>query len=439
MLTGPLLSLEDRTESAEGSIDPLGTYAIADALGVRLIPGVRERQQHIRFLTAMAVSLLVCSEFEEDEVAADGVSEPWQVFEWYFVEGMVRKTKQSDDLRGLPGRDKATIAQRIGEPLSAKRYLKTPRVFGFHGVYRGLARHVGVDQADRLGELGYRLLKVWEKEQGLTGFCGTEPGEGRVMRRRLVEAVRDGLTKGHVARPHSWPHYQFFPDTLAIRNAGREEAALLQAALLDDGTGFRRQVCSFLVTKEARNSWADVSENDRSERSFHRALAKSADAELKKLLDTIEVYERFSRLLQDAFDDTLERASSTKTRVRPKDLTELKSVRRAAADVAPLVPEIVDRLVDFQLSNDFRDEFRLFEDKVEPIEFAQRLLKHHCQVQRSKPPDGKAPWFDCFDDGSFLIRTPYLRKVGGQNDDSYVHAYRTHSLWSFARDLKLVN
>jgi len=32
--------------SAEGSIDPLGMYSTADALAVRMIPGVRERQQH---------------------------------------------------------------------------------------------------------------------------------------------------------------------------------------------------------------------------------------------------------------------------------------------------------------------------------------------------------------------------------------------------------
>ncbi len=43
----PLLSEADPRVSAEGSIDPLGTYAIADALAVRMIPGVRERQQEL--------------------------------------------------------------------------------------------------------------------------------------------------------------------------------------------------------------------------------------------------------------------------------------------------------------------------------------------------------------------------------------------------------
>lgn len=72
----PMLSEADPRVSAEGSIDPLGAYAIADALAVRMIPGVRERQQHARFLTSIAVSLSLCSEFDEELVAADDISEP---------------------------------------------------------------------------------------------------------------------------------------------------------------------------------------------------------------------------------------------------------------------------------------------------------------------------------------------------------------------------
>ena len=84
-------------------------YAIADALAVRLIPGVRERQKHPRFLTTMAVSLSLCSEMDEDLIASDGVSEPQQVFEWHVVEGLVR-TSEKEKLRGVPGQDKAATA-----------------------------------------------------------------------------------------------------------------------------------------------------------------------------------------------------------------------------------------------------------------------------------------------------------------------------------------
>jgi len=114
----PLLTERDRAESAEDGIDPLGTEPLADALAVRLVPGVRERMRHPRFLTAMAVSLEVCRDFDEEALAADRVSEPWQVFEWYLVEGLVR-TAESEDRLGLPGSQKASKAIADGVPLSA--------------------------------------------------------------------------------------------------------------------------------------------------------------------------------------------------------------------------------------------------------------------------------------------------------------------------------
>lgn len=66
----PLLTEKDPVDSAEGGINPLGTEALADALAVRLVPGVRERQRHPRFLTAMAVSLEVCRDFDEETLAS---------------------------------------------------------------------------------------------------------------------------------------------------------------------------------------------------------------------------------------------------------------------------------------------------------------------------------------------------------------------------------
>lgn len=138
-LMAPVISERDVAPGTEGGIDPLGLAAIADRLGTRLVPGVRERQQHPRFLTAMAVSLAVSEAFEADAVASDGVSEPWQVFEWYFVEGLVRTSRSvdaagsqvrnasrltNDELpatRGVPGSLKARQAFDEGVPLSAGR------------------------------------------------------------------------------------------------------------------------------------------------------------------------------------------------------------------------------------------------------------------------------------------------------------------------------
>lgn len=436
----PLLSDADPRMSAEGSIDPLGTYAIADAMAVRMIPGVRERQQHPRFLTSIAVSLSLCSEFDDDLVASVGVSEPWQVFEWYFVEGMVRTTKDRRMLSGLSGQDKASSAIKDGVPLSAKRYLKTPTVFGFHGVYRALARDLEIEQVDRLGETGHALITAWEKEQGLNSFSGSTDGPGKAIRRRLVDAVRDGIESGAVARKPNWNDWQFFSDYLGIYEAGKREARVIAEALLNPTSGHRKEVLGFLISPEGQKLCAEEAGNQNSlERRFHNALLDVVNPELRELLRAIDLYERFSRYIQDAFDDVIWRLSQHQTRIHPGELARLKGVQQAAQGIPAIFTEVAERLSPFGGAVRFQESFGSLAERVTVLDWLERLLEHHRRVQSSKPPAGKAPWFDRFDDGSLMIRTGYIRESGGRHDDSYVHAYRTGSLWSFVHDLGLVS
>ncbi len=432
----PLLTEADPKISADGSIDPLGMYSIADALAVRMIPGVRERQQHPRFLTCIAVSLSLCSGFPEEAVAADEISEPWQVFEWYLVEGLVRTTKEKGLLRGLPGQDKAATAIKDGVPLSAKRYLKTPTVFGFHGVYRALARDVGVEQVCRLGETGHALLTTWEKEHQLNGFSGSGDGPGKAVRHQLVEAICDGLQSGGVARKWGWSGWQFFSDHLGIYNAGRQEARTIAQALLNPGSGNRKEVLGFLISDAGQQLWKD--EDARSERMFHAGLGEVASPDLKELLRAIDAYERFCRLLQDAFDDVLFRLSQHQTRIAPAELARSKGVRQAARAVPDIFTQVAERLSPFSQEIRFQETFSSLAERVSELDWLERLLEHHRWVQREKPPAGKAPWLDRFEDGSCIIRTAYIQDTGGRHDNSFVHAYRTASLWSFAKDLRLV-
>ena len=434
----PLLSDADPKVSAEGSIDPLGIYAIADALAVRLIPGVRERQQHPRFLTSIAISLSLCTDFSDDLIAKDGVSEPWQVFEWYLVEGMVRTAKKQKLLRGLPGQDKAGGAIKDGVPLSANRYLKTPTVFGFHGVYRALARDIEVERADRLGETGYALVTAWEKEQELDGFSGSGDGPGKAVRRRLIDAIQDGLESGSVARKGGWNGWQFFSDHLGIYESGKHEARVIKHALLNPTSGYRKEVLELLISAEGQQLWTEETSQDwPSERRFHSDLVNVASSKLKELLHAIDAYERFSRLIQDAFDDVLLRLSQYQQRIKPSELAGLKGVRRAAKGIPNIFSEVAERLAPFGESVRFQESYTNLAERVSDSDWLEKLLEHHCRVQHSKPPAGKAPWFDRFDDGACMIRTGYIRETGGRHDDSYVHAYRTASLWSFAMDLGL--
>ena len=147
-------------------------------------------------------------------VAADKVSEPWQIFEWYMVEGLTRNVSPNNTMLNLPGREKVRSAIQDKVPLCANRYLKTPGTFGFHGVYRVLAHELGLENLGRIGEFGYELVSVWEKEQGLNGFLGSSNGKGREWRKTLRDAVKHGLDKGAVARPPSWSGWQFFYDHL---------------------------------------------------------------------------------------------------------------------------------------------------------------------------------------------------------------------------------
>ena len=435
----PFLSEADPEVSAEGSIDPLGTYTIADSLAGRLVRGVRERHRHPRFLTATAVSLAVCDSFDSDQVASDGVSAPWQVFEWYMVEGLVRTVQDRKQLSGLPGSDKARAAIRDGVPLSANRYLKTPTVFGFHGVYRALARDVGIEQAGCMGDMAHRLLTTWAREQDLEGFVGSGGGKGASMRTQLRDAVEAGLKKGAVDRSSNWSGWRFFSDHLGIYESKPDELRLLREAILDETAGFRAEVMRFLVSDTGSEAWlTDDPDSQPSERRFHRELRKVASPSLIELLDAISSYERFCRLLQDAFDDCRFKMSSPQRPYRSAELADLDGVTRAAREVPEIFLEVSDRLSPFDQSKRFITSFQSLAERGSSHDWVERLFEHHLRIQRDKPPAGKAPWFDRLDNGSRLLRVKYLRDEATRHDQEYVQTYRTSSLWSFACDLGMV-
>jgi len=256
----------------------------------------------------------------------------------------------------------------------------------------------------------------------------------------LVDAIRDGIESGAVARKAGWAGWRFFSDHLGIYEAGTREARVIRQALLNPSSGFRKEVLSSLLSSDGQILWKDEVENkDASERRFHEALMLTASPELNELLLAISVYERFCRYLQDAFDDCLLRLSQYQQRIQPSELAGLVGVKRASKEVPDIFIEVSERLSPFGEAVRFQEHFSSLAERVSSLHWLERLLEHHSRIQYSKPPAGKAPWFDRFDDGSCMIRTGYLRESGGRHDDAYVHAFRTSSLWSFACDLGLVN
>ena len=429
----PYLTDYDPMKSAEGALDPLGLYAIADNLAVKLVPGVRERMSHPRFLTAIAVGAAINRDLDEELLAADGQSEPYMVYEWHAVEGLVRK-RAEDGLSGLPGILKTRECMKQGLKLSAARYLKTASVFGFHGVYRLLANNLDIVRDGWLGDNGYELLSVWEKEQRLTGFISGNGGNGAGIRSLIQAAIKDALNKGRVDRSSTWQGWDFFGQHLFPNKIPDQERATLIRMLSSSREANRNEVLRFLILDDGLSAFL----KERSEKGFHQALYEKASEDTKGLLEAIQSYETFSRLLQDAFDDCLVRMSEKNGRVYPKELAKLEGCRAANKNIPEIFDEIADRVQLHGQLDRFLGSFSIFRQTLNPEEWINQLFDHHIKVQRNKPPNGKNPWFERFDDSSFVIRPAYRRSKGGRHDDAYVHFYRTNSLLTFAQDLELV-
>src|SRR2546427_1303211 len=297
----PYRSLSDPEVKGDGSIDPLGLATLADHLGVWILPGMTARMWLPRFLTAMAVTSTIVEPYIE-QLARDAVSPSWLVLEWYYVEAMAGlRQENAGSFRRIPGIDKARQALHDQVPMNATRYLKTPKVFGFHGIYKRLARHTDIVNDDlALGENGYRLVRTWEKEQGLSGFSDREitEGESAKLRRTLRDAVRDALASGQSERQGRWSGAEFFTGHLVPHRTGRQEARFLWDLFTATGAEPRGEIFRLLRAPDVRRQLKD----EESERRLLARLGSGTSEGLTARIAAIEAYESVCRPLQEAWD-----------------------------------------------------------------------------------------------------------------------------------------
>ena len=119
-LQPPILSALDPVEVGEGSVDPLLLQKVYEHMAERILPSLTVRMQRVRFLTAVAAGTKVCECFDPDEMAADGVTPPWLVCEWYVAEALVRASAELGGTYGLPGRLKIEAAWRDDRSISTR-------------------------------------------------------------------------------------------------------------------------------------------------------------------------------------------------------------------------------------------------------------------------------------------------------------------------------
>jgi hypothetical protein len=430
----PFLTAADPAATSEGTLDPLGLYQISDQLASELVPAVRERMIRIRFLTAIAVGAFVTEGLADDPAKRD--SAPYLAWEWHLVEAIVRCRDEAgspDGVWGVPG---TVVARRaVGQHgyLDARSYLSTPRVFGFHGVYKRLAHHLGVTNVHLgPGPSAERIVDCWAKDRGLSGFRAIEP---------LIAKWRIALERALDAEPRrTHPRWN------------NEDWLELAQAFSPDGAGALERKClrELLLAAGERNLGAlphlwslqqDLEDDDFGEETLHDLL-EARDRSYVPILRAIRAYEAFSRSMQDAFDVLRHRAATTDARgfslssIEP-DPDFRRSVDRLHARFGAAraaLGEVSDKTPTAQPL--FTDRFSAFEAPMDVVQTAHALRELHEHVQQEKSVDGKRPWFDGLGGDRIFVRLNYRIDEPTIKPSKYLHAYRGAPIRRFFKDLR---
>lgn len=443
-LEPPLLSVLDPLAEGEGSIDPLGLVNIYEHLAERIYPFITVRMHRPRFLTAISAGAHVCAGME-DELAADGVTPAWLTFEWLVVEAFVRKPPEvPPHERGrIPGTLKTRNALEKNRRLSHATYLKTPKIFGFTGVYKRLAYGLLVTGDDlELDEGGHELLRLWEKDQGLPDFWSGRSGAGAKFREELRAAVKRTMKKGSVAEPSSIPLWSQLTERFWPSRAGRYEAKWLFERLREpnlrvnkkdpEATLMRRELIDALVASGKSVSRAE-------EARFFGQLAQQASSGLKKRLHLIQAYERLARVLTDAFDTVRFLAGQNAMgTAHPDQFGKVRPVRRIVAELAQALEAANRRFEGDEQEKDLQMFLDRFRGVKSPGDFFWAVMEHHEVIQRHKPPEGKRPWMEPIRGGGVFVRPAYRLLDPPPETDVFVHDYRTPSMCEFLVDLRRI-
>jgi hypothetical protein len=426
----PFLTSYDPPGTSEGALDPLGLYQIADQLAVQLVPAVRERMQRIRFLTAMTVGSLVTEGLEDDPRHRD--ASPALVWEWLVVEALVREAGEKGDVRGVPG---TLVTRRALEQhgyLDARSYLKTPRIFGFHGVYKRLAIHLGlVDVHLGPGPNAEELVDAWARDLGHAGVSDVRPTLARwsaAVRRSLAE-------KPSRTRPN-WNNdaWAELAHALAPSTCKSREKRFLRNLLHATD---QRQLGALPAIWQLQG---DFDDGEFREELLHDRLQQH-EPSYRPLLGAIRSYEAFARSLQDAFD--VLRTKAARRDVQGFAVLEIAGCpdfEQSVCDLHKRFEAAQQALCNVTVPNIplqdlFERRFQAFGEPLNAGQCAMALCSHHETVQRGKSAEGKRPWFDRLGQDRIFVRHAYRESSGEIQPGRYVHDYRGKPIRRFFVDL----
>src|SRR5215208_4382919 len=162
-----------------------------------------------------------------------GVTPPHIVFEWLLTEGFARAGRGRDTVN-TPGTLKAQAVYRGGESMSARSYLKTPAVFGLHGVHKPIAVATGIVSEDfELREHGYQLVRAWDLVLDPTCGSGTTAAVAEQWGRRWITIDTSRVALALARQRLMGARYPYF--LLSDSAAGRQKESELSAEPLPPG------------------------------------------------------------------------------------------------------------------------------------------------------------------------------------------------------------
>lgn len=431
-MTGfPFLTAYDPPGSSEGAIDPLGLYLIAEHLAGELVPAVRERMQRVRLLSAIAVGCLVVEDLEDDPRRRDAA--PYLVWEWLLVEAFIRTRRESNEIWGIPGTLVTSHAIENQQYVDARSYLKTARIFGFHGVYKRLAHHLGITDVNLgPGPTAEMVVDAWAKSNGYSDIKSARP-----LLDKWSRAVRSSL----LAKPSPRTYTNF---------KGEDWERLASAFLPDRSVGAERETLRKLILSTANKRlgalptmWglqSKFTNDDYCEEELHAAIAVVAP-EYGSLLKAIRTYESFVRRLQDAFD--LLRAEASKQDLIGYPIAAISEDADFKNTISNLDKQFASTYQELgnvtgpnlSLQNLFLARFNRFAEKMSPEQCATELCEHHESIQKAKSQSGKRAWFDRIAEDRIYIRHSYRIKRRELQHNRYLHDYRGWPVRRFWGDL----
>jgi len=419
----PFLTVADPPATSEGTLDPLGLYQISDQLASELVPAVRERMIRVRFLTTIAVGSFVREGLADDQSARDAA--PHLAWEWHVVEAMVRSRAHgevADGIWGVPGSVVARRAIKHQDYLDARSYLSTPRVFGFHGVYKRLAQHLGITDVHLApGPAAERLIDCWAKDRGLAGLRSIEP---------LLARWRAALERTSVASPPKTDPRWKQPDWLELAQAFAPDGALLEG-------GDRR----LGALPDLWHLQREFNDNSFREEVLHERL-EARDRSYAPLLAAIRAYETFSRAMQDSFDVLRHRAAARDHHgFSLSDIAPDQDFQQSIEGLVDKFHAALGALSELRSGAAgarvlFADRFAAFQSLMDSAQTAISLHELHERVQREKSAEGKRPWFERLGCGRIFVRPNYRIPAPTIQPGSYLHAYRGRPIRRFFQDLR---